>query len=189
MGLLGLNRLRNLVTMLILANDDPCNMLLLPQALTRAAMCSRLAARDCQDNKEPAFMVGLLSMIDVLLGLKLEVLCEQLPLASSVRQALLAHEGPLGKTLHLVKAFEKSRLTNASAEAVATLNQYFLESRICGQSDSGWDGQLIAINARRFLVGVQKRKIHHSRRRAVHPRKFAARYEQACRFSGQYLPW
>lgn len=129
MALLGLNRLRNLVTMLVLANDDPCNMLLLPQALTRAAMCSRLAERDCQDNKEPAFMVGLLSMIDVLLGTKLELLCEQLSLAPDIRQALLAHKGPLGKSLHLVKAFEKGRLTSASDEAVATLNQYFLESR------------------------------------------------------------
>ena len=130
MGLLGLNRLRNLVTMLVLANDDPCNMLLLPQALTRAAMCARLAARDCKENKEPAFMVGLLSMVDVLLGQKLELLCEQLSLAPNIRQALLAHEGPLGRSLHLVKAFEKGRLTNASDEAVTKLNQYFLESRI-----------------------------------------------------------
>jgi len=68
--LLGLNRLRNLVTVLVLANDDPCNMLLLPQALTRATMCSQLAARDCKKNKEPAFMVGLLSMANVLLGQK-----------------------------------------------------------------------------------------------------------------------
>jgi EAL and modified HD-GYP domain-containing signal transduction protein len=127
--LLGLNRLRSLVTMLVLANDDPCNMLLLPQALTRAAMCSRLAARDCKANKEPAFMMGLLSMVDVLLGQKLELLCDQLPLAPNIKQALLAHEGPLGKTLHLVKAFEKGRLTNASDEAIATLNHFFLESR------------------------------------------------------------
>ncbi|EBA01188.1 EAL and HDOD domain-containing protein [Marinobacter sp. ELB17] len=129
LGLLGLNRLLNLVTMLVLANDDPCNMLLLPQALTRAAMCARLAARDCKENKEPAFMVGLLSMVDVLLGQKLELLCDQLPLTQEVRRALLAHEGPLGKSLHLVKAFEKGRLINASDEAVAKLNQYFLESR------------------------------------------------------------
>jgi EAL and modified HD-GYP domain-containing signal transduction protein len=128
-GLLGLNRLRNLVTMLILANDDPCNMLLLPQALTRAAMCSRLAARESAEYKEPAFMVGLLSMIDVLLGQKLEVLCDQLPLTQDVRRALLSHEGPLGKSLHLVKAFEKGRLKNASDEAIAKLNGYFLESR------------------------------------------------------------
>ncbi|MCL1478082.1 MAG: HDOD domain-containing protein [Marinobacter sp.] len=134
--LIGLDRLRNLVTMLVLANDDPCNMLLLPQALTRAAMCSRLAARDCKENKEPAFMVGLLSMVDVLLGQKLELLCDQLPLAPSVKQALLAHEGSLGKTLHLVKAFEKGRLTNASDEVVATLNHYFLESR-------GWANQVL----------------------------------------------
>jgi EAL and modified HD-GYP domain-containing signal transduction protein len=70
--LLGLNRLRNLVTVLVLDNNDPCNMLLLPQALTRATMCSQLVARDCKKNKEPAFMVGLLSMADVLLGQKLE---------------------------------------------------------------------------------------------------------------------
>lgn len=128
MVLLGLNRLRNLVTLLVLANDDPCNMLLLPHALTRAAMCARLAARDCKENREPAFMVGLLSMIDVLLGQKFELLCDQLPLAPSVKRALFNHEGPLGKTLHLVKAFEKGHLHNATDEAIATLNHYFLDS-------------------------------------------------------------
>jgi EAL and modified HD-GYP domain-containing signal transduction protein len=139
--LLGLGRLRNLVTMLVLANDDPCNMLLLPQALTRASMCSRLAARDCKENEEPAFMVGLLSMIDVLLGQNLERLCDQLHLSATIKQALLAHEGPLGNTLRLVKAFEKGRLTNASDQAVAKLNQYFLESRSwANQVLSGIDG-------------------------------------------------
>jgi len=56
-------------------------------------------------------------------------LCDRLPLAPSIKQALLAHEGPLGKTLHLVKAFEEGRLTNTSDEEVATFNQCFLESR------------------------------------------------------------
>lgn len=129
LALLGLNRLRTLVTTLVLANDDPCNMLLLPQALTRAAMCARLAARDFKDNTDSAFMTGLLSMIDVLLGQDMAILCDQLPLTADVRDALLSHKGSLGKTLHLVKSFEKAKLRNASPGAIAKLNRYFLESR------------------------------------------------------------
>ena len=129
LALLGLNRLRTLVATLVLANDDPCNMLLIPQVLTRAAMCARLAARDYKDNTESAFMVGLLSMIDVLLGQDMEFLCHQLPLSADIRSALLSHTGNLGKILHLVKAFEKGRLKNASDEAVAKLNRYYLSSR------------------------------------------------------------
>lgn len=48
-----------------------------------------------------AFMTGLLSLIDVLLGTPMKEVVEQLNLTDDVRQALLAHEGSLGLLLSL----------------------------------------------------------------------------------------
>lgn len=126
--LLGIDRLRTLVATLVLANDDPCNMLLLPQALTRAAMCLRLAAGEFNDDPDAAFMVGLLSMADLMLSESLETVCEQLPLSDAIKRALMLRTGNLGKVLKLVIAFEGAALGATTDRAVIRLNRYYLES-------------------------------------------------------------
>lgn len=55
-----------------------------------------------------AFMTGLLSLIDVLLGTPMKEVVEQLNLADDVRQALLAHEGSLGLLLSLSERQEEA---------------------------------------------------------------------------------
>src|SRR5690554_2146048 len=127
--LLGIDRLRTLVATLVLANDDPCNMLLLPQALTRAAMCQRLAAGEFNDDAEAAFMAGLLSMTGLMLNLRLQEVCDQLPLRDAIKQALLYRRGNLGKVLKLVVAFEQAALGTASDRTLIRLNHYYLDSR------------------------------------------------------------
>lgn len=127
--LLGVERLRTLVTTLVLAGDDPCNMLILPQALTRAAMCERLAAGEFQEDSEAAFMTGLLSMADLLLNQSVEEICSQLPLSDAIREALLHQSGSLGRVLRLVIAFEQANLRSANDRAVDRLNHYYLDSR------------------------------------------------------------
>lgn len=135
--LLGVERLRTLVTTLVLANDDSCNMLLLPQVLTRAAMCRRLAAGEFKEDPDSAFMTGLLSMADLMLNQSAEEVCEQLPLSDAVTQALISNGGNMGKILRLVIAFENAELRSAGDRAVAKLNQYYLESRT-------WANQMLA---------------------------------------------
>ena len=127
--LLGVKRLKTLVMTLVLANDDPMNMLLLPETLTRAAMCEHLA-RDYKEDPDSAFMAGLLSMASIMLNEPLESLCQQLPLSLSVKSALLEQEGQLGKILKLVMAFEQARLNRVNHQGVAKLNRCYLESRV-----------------------------------------------------------
>lgn len=55
-----------------------------------------------------AFMTGLLSLIDVLLGTPMKEVVEQLNLTDDVRQALLAHEGSLGLLLSLSERQEEA---------------------------------------------------------------------------------
>jgi EAL and modified HD-GYP domain-containing signal transduction protein len=74
-------------------------------ALTRARMCEQLG-EDGADRDE-LFMIGLLSVADALLGLPLETIVAQLPLAEDVAQALVWHAGPAGSILDATVAFER----------------------------------------------------------------------------------
>jgi EAL and modified HD-GYP domain-containing signal transduction protein len=67
----------------------------LAAGLVRAALCERLAG----DARDEGFVVGLLSAVDVLTGAPLEEVLAGLPVADSVREAVLAGRGPLGALL------------------------------------------------------------------------------------------
>lgn len=127
--LLGIEKLRTLVSTLVLANDDPCKMLLLSKVLTRAAMCKALAENEFKANADEAFMVGMLSMADLMLGQPIQKVCEHMPLQQESVDALIRHSGKLGSILTLVKTFEKADLHSANGNTVDRLNTYYLDSR------------------------------------------------------------
>lgn len=79
-------------------------------SLQRGRMCEILASASGQNiEAKPAFMTGLLSMIDALLDQPLEELLEQLPLQAEIRQALLYQQGALGQLLALAIAYEQAK--------------------------------------------------------------------------------
>jgi EAL and modified HD-GYP domain-containing signal transduction protein len=55
-----------------------------------------------------AFIVGLLSLLDVLLEVPMDKILLRLQLSDDVRGALLERHGPLGTPLQLVEAYEKA---------------------------------------------------------------------------------
>lgn len=126
---LGIDRVRSMVTTVMLANNGPASRLLLPEALTRAQMCEQLAKAAKSVDPREAFMVGLLSMMDKLMAMPLEELMQELPLSPVIKDAILFKQGRLGKLLTLVEAHEKSRLKNQSAKLVNTLNIAWLRSK------------------------------------------------------------
>lgn len=129
MAVLGLEKLRTLVATLVMANDHPCKMLLLPKVLTRAAMCQKLAQHKFNTNPDEAFIMGLLSMADLMLNQDIDVICEQLPISDSIKEALLSHSGKQGTLLLLAMKFEKAELLGASDYTIDELNKFYLESR------------------------------------------------------------
>ena len=114
---------------LVLANDDPCKMFLLSKVLTRAAMCKALAENEFKANADEAFMVGMLSMADLMLGQPIQKVCEHMPLQQESVDALIRHNGKLGSILTLVKTFEKAGLHSANGNTVDELNTYYRDSR------------------------------------------------------------
>jgi EAL and modified HD-GYP domain-containing signal transduction protein len=87
-------------------------------ALTRARMCELIAARALATS-EAAFTVGLVSSLDLLLGLPLEEAIADLPLETDVLDAVLHQRGNLGAVLADVLAYEAQAETTMISTAEA----------------------------------------------------------------------
>ena len=90
---------------------------LLELAATRGKLMELLATIQAPQNKdfqERAFMVGIMSLLDTMLGIPLQEIIQQVSLAEDVENALLNHEGGLGKLLLLVQQMERNDLDAAS---------------------------------------------------------------------------
>ena len=86
---------------------------LLQLAATRGRLMELLAEHVQAKNREfsdHAFMVGIMSLMPALLGVVMEEILAQLPIAERVKQALTDFSGQLGELLQLVEATEQTDL-------------------------------------------------------------------------------
>jgi len=82
-----------------------------------------LLSKACGEDKphqEQAFMVGMFSLLGVLFGMPLEEVLKPLTISESVQQALLAHDGDMGRLLCVVESAEQQDHA-ALAACLATL--------------------------------------------------------------------
>ncbi|WP_238012695.1 EAL domain-containing protein [Dactylosporangium sp. AC04546] len=107
--LLGVDRLRDWATLMLVSDLDDPGTHQLSAAITRARMCQNIAARMALP-PEAAFTVGLVSSVAELLGQPAAALTVRLSLSQDVTEALVAGAGPLGELLSLVAAYEASDL-------------------------------------------------------------------------------
>lgn len=104
--ILGMDALRQLCSLVALQGFDDRPPSLIVVAMARARMCEQLARLIGVDSG-PFFITGLFSMLNVLTGVPLSKLVEELPLAKPVERALVAEEGELGAALRCVRAYER----------------------------------------------------------------------------------
>jgi EAL and modified HD-GYP domain-containing signal transduction protein len=69
--------------------------------------------------RDELFTVGLLSVADALIGVPLETIVEELPLADEVGAALLHRDGPAGAILDAVVSYERGEFDAASLQSHA----------------------------------------------------------------------
>lgn len=103
---LGSVAVRRWATLLVLAGatDRPTHLLEL--GLLRARLCELVAARTPGAEGERAFTVGLFSVVDSLLGVRMPALLAELPFDERTARALDEHDGPEGRLLAGVLAYE-----------------------------------------------------------------------------------
>ena len=114
--LLGGRTVRRWTTLLLLSETKGSPHELLVTALVRARLCELLAAGDGDAEDDRAFTTGLFSVADALLQTPLPQLLAGLPFDERVTRALVDHEGPEGRILRAVLAYERGRFTAVSAE-------------------------------------------------------------------------
>lgn len=127
--LLGLKRIRNLVTLITLAGIQDKPSELLTTAMIRARMCECLGTRLAEDG-QPYFTVGLFSVLDAMMDAPMETVLNELPLADEVNAALLRGEGLLGAALQCAVHYERARWDEVRLDDVALgeIKDAYLES-------------------------------------------------------------
>jgi EAL and modified HD-GYP domain-containing signal transduction protein len=135
--LLGREQVARWLSVLLVSdgNSDGVRAELMHLSLTRARMCE-LAAEEAglRQARGPAFLVGMLSVLDQILEIPMTTICEAMDLAPDLRAALLHRRDFFGEVLQLVESFIAGEWEAAMAAAekagvgAARLQPMYLES-------------------------------------------------------------
>ena len=128
--LLGLRRVQDWVSMLLLSNIEEKPRELVYTAMERAKMCEILSIALKKQKFEMGFLVGMFSVLDALLDMPLEKILLSLPLGKEITSAILYHKGFLGSILHCVLAYERGEWEEATLSGIdpETIRNAYLES-------------------------------------------------------------
>lgn len=113
---LGISEMRRFVLVACLTSfEDVTNTEIYYLSLIRAKFCELAAARTSANNiSNDAFMAGLFSLLDVILGLPLEELMAQIAVSPEVAKALEANSGELYPYVRLARLYEQRMWDEAS---------------------------------------------------------------------------
>jgi len=124
---LGMQQLKRWIQLALFASDKTSAVgnPLLETAATRGRLMENLVSKwqpelQGHDYSDSAFMTGVLSLVDVLLGTPMEEILTQLNLDEEVRLAILERKGALGSLLLLTEKLENMDFS----EVTLLLNQY-----------------------------------------------------------------
>lgn len=130
-----------LVVLANLSHDEPEELNI--KSLTRARFMELIVGHGRAGREtSSAFMVGMLSLLDVILRQPLDQILLQLPLVAELNEALVARDGKLGRILALVEAYEQADWSKVDdlmqVEGLQHLDigQYYLDA-------SQWTGLLL----------------------------------------------
>ncbi len=119
--ILGRKQLQRWIQILLYAakqkNGSSSDALMLTAAI-RGKLLESIATIDRPHDKnhqDRAFMVGVLSLLDTLLGMEMMQLVETLNIQQDMREALVFRRGYLGQQLQLIETYEKGEHEAASA--------------------------------------------------------------------------
>jgi c-di-GMP phosphodiesterase len=107
-NLLGVNGVRSLTMMLSLAGFSESPGERLHEAVFRAHFCEMLARRMKFGNPNSYFTAGLVSALDAILDLPVEMILDSISLSDDLRNAILSYAGPMGKVLRCAVSFERA---------------------------------------------------------------------------------
>ena len=116
--MVGTDLVRSWATLLLMSRlTDGKPTELITTALIRARMCELLGEQDASREDSQYFTVGLLSVLDALLDVKMDQVVAGLPFDDEICEALSRHAGVLGETLQRVIGYERGAPAQSDADA------------------------------------------------------------------------
>jgi EAL and modified HD-GYP domain-containing signal transduction protein len=140
--LVGLKKIRTWAGLLAFGDFSDKPSELIRTTNIRARMCERLAHYLVSQEADRSFTVGLFSLLDAFADQPLDAILAQLPLSPEINAALLRGEGPAGRILKCVTAYEQANwrevnllglpadiVRNAYLDALTWTDSLFMEMR------------------------------------------------------------
>jgi len=103
---IGRERIRAWANLIILSQTGDKPQELLFTALVRAQTCEQLIQHSNRGNSQAAFTAGLLSTLDLLLGIPQKEILQELPVSEEIKDAILKRSGPIGEAISCILAYE-----------------------------------------------------------------------------------
>lgn len=127
---------RWLMVMLVasVGRGDPVAGEAVAQALVRGRFCEMYTSKTGSGDPSTRFLVGLLSRMDVLLGMPIAQVLERLPVSADMRDALLHGTGPHASVLSLAVAYESADWSEVDANKLDSLKTLPVLSEIYGDA-------------------------------------------------------
>lgn len=116
LDVLGVEGVKQWLTLLAMANIEGKPRPLLDAAMIRGRVCEQLAVRLPAVSQGDAFLVGMFSLLDALMDRPMADLLARLPVSHEIRDALLERRGVLGELLEVVVAQEVGTFDKAHLE-------------------------------------------------------------------------
>ncbi|GAA0228591.1 hypothetical protein GCM10009084_13010 [Marinomonas primoryensis] len=130
---IGLNQLKKWALLITLCSSTKSPQPLLKVLLTRGRYCQLLAESKQSERGDSAFMVGLLSSIEVVFNLEKSIVLDEIALDKGLYDAIMNQSGELGTYLTQTLNFEAQNWRYLDALKVderTTLNKAFLEAMV-----------------------------------------------------------
>lgn len=115
---LGLVQIRNWLSLLMLSSLDDLAPDLMERTLIRAKMCETIAKKTGYANPHQAYTVGILSTLDGILNEPMSSLLKKIHLSDSLNDALLHHQGELGRILKFTIDYEQANFNQLEKSPV-----------------------------------------------------------------------
>ncbi|MBM6552117.1 EAL and HDOD domain-containing protein [Marinomonas ostreistagni] len=125
--LIGLEQLKSITNLLLMSEMTADREVLQAQVLLRAKHAELFAKARQYANEDRYFLAGMLSLIDVCVGVNLDDILAELPLPLEFTNAIIERTGRVGYTLDLIEAYEKNRPIKSEEDA-ALLAQTYTEA-------------------------------------------------------------
>lgn len=125
--LIGVEKLKSLTNLLLMSEMVGDRHVLLEQIMIRAKHAELFAQSRGYNNQDKYFLAGMLSMIDVCTGMKLDEVLGELPLPSEFINAIVHRSGRVGNTLDLVELYGNGH-TIKNSQDLGDLKKTYLDA-------------------------------------------------------------